>query len=160
MRLHCLLYVCIFPNFTLRQAFYGFVQMVIMTTGIINEPSHEKIKYLHMRNQRRRSVTAKLIISAFVCATWIVQFLYFLNPKFAASSMFLWLNNLVCVGPGTKPHCWFSHKAAHLVSVETIKVNCSAMQNQFTDNTILGSPWGSIQCTVVILQVIRTFMVT
>ena len=48
------------------------------------------------------AVTAKLI-SAFVFATRTVQFLYYLNPKFQASSHFLWLYSLVCVGPGRKP---------------------------------------------------------
>ena len=33
----------------------------------------------------------------------IVQSLYFLNPKFQASSHLLWLYSLVCVGPGRKP---------------------------------------------------------
>ena len=51
---------------------------------------------------------------AFVFATWIVHFLFFLNPKFQASSLLLCLYRLVCVGPGRKPHCWFSHEAAHL----------------------------------------------
>ena len=58
------------------------------------------------------AVTAKLI-SAFVFATWIVQFLIYLNPKFQASSSFLLLHRPVCVGPVRKPHCWFSHEAAH-----------------------------------------------
>ena len=48
------------------------------------------------------AVTAKLI-STFVFATWIVQFLYFLNPKFPVSSHLLWLHSPVCVGPGRKP---------------------------------------------------------
>ena len=55
-----------------------------------------------MRKQRRRSVTAKLI-SAFVFATSIVQSLFFLNPKFQASSHLLWLYSPVCIGPGRKP---------------------------------------------------------
>ena len=46
-------------------------------------------------------------------ATRIVQFLYFLNTKFYASSCFLLLHRPVCVGAGRKPHCWFSHEAAH-----------------------------------------------
>ena len=33
----------------------------------------------------------------------IVQSLYFLNPKFQASSHLLWLYSPVCVGPGRKP---------------------------------------------------------
>ena len=54
------------------------------------------------------TVTAKLI-SEFAFATRIVQFLYFLNPKFSASSPLLCLYSWVCVGPVRKPHCWFSH---------------------------------------------------
>ena len=60
------------------------------------------------------SSTVKLI-SAFVFATWIVQFLYFLNSKFPASSHPLCFYSLVCVGPVRKSHCWFSHKAAHMI---------------------------------------------
>ena len=60
------------------------------------------------------AVTAKLI-SAFVFATRIVQFLFYLNPKFQASSSFLCLYRPVCVGPVRKPHCWFSHEEAHLL---------------------------------------------
>ena len=43
------------------------------------------------------------VISAFVFATQIVQPLYFLNPRFQASSHLLWLYSPVCVGPGRKP---------------------------------------------------------
>ena len=60
------------------------------------------------------AVTAKLI-SAFVFATRIVQFIFYLNPKFRASGSFLCLYRPVCVGPVQKPHCWFSHEAAHLL---------------------------------------------
>ena len=71
------------------------------------EPRYEKTGFLHMRKTKMQisfAVTAKLI-SAFVFATWIVQSLYFLNPKFQASShlVWLWLHSLVCVGPGRKP---------------------------------------------------------
>ena len=59
------------------------------------------------------TVTVKLI-SAFVFATLIVQFLYFQNLKFPVSSHLLCLYNLVCVRPVQKPHCWFSHDAAQL----------------------------------------------
>ena len=58
------------------------------------------------------AVTAKLI-SALVFATRIVQFLLYLTPKFQASSSFLCLYRSVCVRPVRKPHCWFSHEAAH-----------------------------------------------
>ena len=43
------------------------------------------------------------LTSAFVFATWIVQPLYFLNPKFQAASHLLWLYSPVCVGPDRKP---------------------------------------------------------
>ena len=43
------------------------------------------------------------LISAFVFATVIVQFLYFLNPKVQAFSHLLWLCSPVCVGPSRKP---------------------------------------------------------
>ena len=48
-----------------------------------------------------------------VCATWIVQFLYFLNTKFPASYHLLRLYRPVCVRPGRNPNCWFSHAQAH-----------------------------------------------
>ena len=38
-----------------------------------------------------------------------------LNPKFQASSSFLCLYRSVCVRPVRKPHCWFSHEAAHIL---------------------------------------------
>ena len=60
------------------------------------------------------AISAKLI-STFVFTTQIVQFLYFVNPKFPDSSCPLWLYSLVCVGPGQKPHCWFSHDADHII---------------------------------------------
>ena len=41
--------------------------------------------------------------SAFVFATRIVQFLFYLNPKLQASSSFLSLYRPICVGPGRKP---------------------------------------------------------
>ena len=59
------------------------------------------------------AVTAKLI-SAFVFATWIVQFLYFLNPT---SNHLLYLYSSVCVGPVPKLHCWFSHDVTHFIMI-------------------------------------------
>ena len=43
------------------------------------------------------------LISAFVFITWIIQSLYFPNPKFHASRNILWLYSQVNVGPGRKP---------------------------------------------------------
>ena len=64
--------------------------------------------------KNKYAVTAKTI-SAFVFATRIVQFLYFLKPKFPAPNYLLCLYSLVCVRPVLKPHCWFSHEAAQIV---------------------------------------------
>ena len=58
--------------------------------------------YAKTRTQISFAVAAKLI-SAFVFATWIVQSLCFLNPKFQVSSHLLWLYSPDCVGPGRKP---------------------------------------------------------
>ena len=72
---------------------------------ILYEPRHEKNRifaYAKTKVQISFAVTPKLI-SAFVFASRIVQSLYFLNPKFQASSHLLWLYSLVCVGPGRKP---------------------------------------------------------
>ena len=44
------------------------------------------------------AVTAKLI-SAFVFATRMAQFLFYLNPKFEAFCSFLCLYSLICVRP-------------------------------------------------------------
>ena len=40
--------------------------------------------------------------SNFVFATWIVLFLFFLNPKFQASNHPLWLHRPVCIGHARK----------------------------------------------------------
>ena len=63
-----------------------------------------------------RSNTAQLI-SAFVFAIRIVKFLYYLNPKFQASSHLLWLYSPVCVGPGPKPRRpVFSERGSYAVN--------------------------------------------
>ena len=56
--------------------------------------------------------TAKLI-SVFVFATRIVQSLFFLNPKFQASSHLVQFYSLVCVGTGRNPEDRFSQNEAH-----------------------------------------------
>ena len=68
------------------------------------KPPHEKTNNVHRRKQRRTSAFA----------TWIVQFLFFLNPKFRASKCLLWPYSPICVRPVQKPHCLFSHDVALL----------------------------------------------
>ena len=58
--------------------------------------------YAKTKTQISFAVTSKLI-SAFVFATRIVQYLLLLNPKFQASRHLLWLHSLFCVGPGLNP---------------------------------------------------------
>ena len=58
--------------------------------------------YAKTKTQISFAVTAKLI-SAFVFASLIVESLFFLNPKFQASSHLLWLYRPFCVRPGRKP---------------------------------------------------------
>ena len=70
--------------------------------------------YAKTKAQISCAVIAQLI-SAFVFATRVVQFLYFLNPKFQASSYILWLYSLVCVGPGRTPEDRFSHNEAQIL---------------------------------------------
>ena len=80
----------------------GTGNLPLRTTYI--EPCLEKNRiftYAKTKAQISFAVAAKLI-SAFVFATRIVQFLYFLNPKFTASSHLLCYSRL-CVGPGRKP---------------------------------------------------------
>ena len=74
---------------------------------------NQHFAYAKTKTQISFTVTAKLI-SAFVFATRVVQSLYFLNPKFQASSHLLELYSLVCVEPGRKPERWFSHDAAQM----------------------------------------------
>ena len=85
---------------------------------VLNIFREESIKFVFLKNPPATinetaivMVTAKLI-SAFVFATRIVQFIFYLNPKFQASSSLLCLYSLVSVGPVGKPHCWFSQEAA------------------------------------------------
>ena len=84
-----------------------------------NEPPQVKSNNQHRRKQKAQisfAVTAKLF-NAFVFATRIVHFLYFLNPKFPASNHL----RLVSVRPGRKPNCCFSHAQAQ-IEMEIISV--------------------------------------
>ena len=75
---------------------------------------------------------------AFVFATRIVQFLFYLNPKFRASVT----RSSVCVGPVRKPHCWFSHEVAHIFGVQqnapSEQIQDSFLVKRQIDNTTPG----------------------
>ena len=77
--------------------------------------------YAKTKTQISFAETAKLI-NAFVFATRIVQSLFFLNPKYQASSYLLWLYSPVCVGPGRKPRRpVFSQRGSILVILQLLK---------------------------------------
>ena len=94
--------------------FLPFCLLNILCTPILSTPISNVTVYIWAASWENRifanaktktqisfAITVKLI-SAFVFATQIVQSLYFLNPKFQASSYLLWLYSPVCVGPGRK----------------------------------------------------------
>ena len=70
--------------------------------------------YAKTKPQISCAVTAQLI-SVFVFVTQIVQSLCFLNPKFQASSHFLWLYSPVSVRAYRNPEEQFSHNEAHAI---------------------------------------------
>ena len=93
------------------------------------------------QKQRSRSASqAAKLISAFVFATRLVQFIYFLNPKFSASSRLLCLYSSVCV---RKPHCWFSHDAAQMFLAKKI-CYCICRRAYTFMNHISGSTQGAL----------------
>ena len=69
---------------------------------------NQQSAYAITKAQISCAVTAQLN-SAIVFATQIVEPLFFLNPKFQASSLTSWI---VSDFVGT-PNCWFSHAKAH-----------------------------------------------
>ena len=83
--------------------------------GIQTEPQRLNSCFLNMRKHRRRSVIAQLI-SAFVFATYIVQSILFLNPKFqVCTSHRLLLCSPVCVGPDRNPEVRFTRDAVRQI---------------------------------------------
>ena len=58
--------------------------------------------YAKTKTQISFAVTAKLI-SIFVFPTWIVQYFFYLNPKFQVTSYIQWFSSPVYVCPSRKP---------------------------------------------------------
>ena len=64
--------------------------------------------------------------------------------KFQASSTFLCFYSSVCVGPGRKPHCWFSHEAAQMQLVTGLGAGlvtgsvCSLYRGRFFPRRLIG----------------------
>ena len=92
--------------------------------------------YAKTKGQISFVVNAKLI-STFVFPTRIVQSLFFLIPKFQASSHLLWLYSPVCVG---NPEDWFSHNEAQITQGRQYrKLNENEQQNKPQKNYRLGN---------------------
>ena len=72
-----------------------------------------------MRKQKRRSASDQRI--CFRCTDTVVQFLYYLNPKFTAHLLCLYSS--ICVGPVRKPHCLFSHEVDNIYEPVRDKTN-------------------------------------
>ena len=99
----------------------GIRLSLLMSKTYIRAASRENPRFAYAKTKTQISFagTAKLI-SAFVFAIRIVQSLYYLNPKFKASSHLLWLNSPVCCGPGRKPRRpVFSQHGSYIFSLSS-----------------------------------------
>ena len=103
-----------------------FQKLSAVMSLVVRKPA---FVYAKTKTQISCAVTAQLI-SAFVFAIRIVQSLYYLNPKFKASSHLLWLYRPVFVGPGRKPRrSVFSQRGSYtlyhikLIDANKIKLN-------------------------------------
>ena len=95
---HTGLYVRIY--FQMQNYFFFMMRLSSEADTLLSHIMRKSDFYLcEKKAQVSFAVTAKLI-SAFVFATRIVQFLFFLNPKFQASCLLLCLYKSVCVGAG------------------------------------------------------------
>ena len=70
--------------------------------ALSQEPRCKKTGFLHLCENKGDDQLRSKPISAFVSATKIVQPIFFLNPKFQASSHLLCLCSPVCFEPGRK----------------------------------------------------------
>ena len=88
----------------------------VLESVLVQNMSHHMGKLTICLGKNKGAETA-MPISAFNFATWIVQFLSYIIPKFQVSISFLCLYRSVCVEPGRKPHCWFPHESAHILGL-------------------------------------------
>ena len=99
---------------------------------VIRKPA---FAYAKTKTQISFAVTAKLI-SVFVCAIRKVQFLFYLNTKFQASSHILSLCSLVCVRPGRKPRRpVFSERGSYMGVVSILVMRPWAFILTFVPNS-------------------------
>ena len=110
-------------NFRISKQVVDSRMYQVIIADALFEPRREKIGFWHMRKTKTQisiAVTAKLI-SAYVLAIRIEQSLFYLNPKYQASSHLLWLYRPVCVGPGRKPRRpVFSQRGSFLPNIAAV----------------------------------------
>ena len=82
----CMFFLNVLNTFCLNKSLSS--HLVCLNNHMSRIVRNQIFAYAKTKAQISFAVTAKLI-SAFVLATWIEQFLFFLNPKFQASSLFL-----------------------------------------------------------------------
>ena len=122
--MHFVFVLCTHKQQLLRSCWSSQITYPHSSLASLSEAGYQNIGHISFNNNTSHAkrkptfciCTAKLI-SAFIFATWIVQFLNFLNPKFPTSSHVLCLYSSVCVGPVQTPYCRFSYDADHILTI-------------------------------------------
>ena len=104
----CCSHICFFADFPMKNA------LVSDREAIKNRSSYDSMVYMSLvmrkpafcicENKDADQLRGDREADQRLCIRFLkVQYLYFLNTKFQASSHLLWLYSQVCVGPGRKP---------------------------------------------------------
>ena len=94
-----------FESFLVESPEIGFLIMRSKLKSVIIavlEMSRDMRQLFCIRENKGADQLTAQLISAFIFATYMLKPLAFLNPKFQASSRFLWPYSPVFVGPGRK----------------------------------------------------------
>ena len=101
------LYTCIWKHWKIMVHIFSIFQL--------NFPQRSDLVASAKTKAQIRCTVTEQLTSTFDFATLIVQCLFFLNPKFQASSRLMWLDYSVCVGPGWNPSKTGFSYAAHIM---------------------------------------------
>ena len=115
-----------------------------MELNTLNEPGHEKLGFGPMQKQLRRSVSVTRIsfavtvklISTFVFARRIWQFIYFVNPNFQPIAIF-------CACTARFVSDLFGN---HIVGFLMMRLKCTLLQNQSSREPYSITPCSLDQC--------------
>ena len=120
------------------------------------EQFHEKTVFLPIQKTKAQiscAVTAQLII-AFVFTTWIVQYLFFLNTKLPASSLFCDCTGQFVSELVGNTEDWFSRVAANVINSKTLSVLMRTVVKLSTCKIFLRPHWSSRHKTVFSSEII------